>query len=265
MIRATARSAATPDRLWSLASDVERWGDRLPTVDSVRPLGSGPTGVGSRFEVRQPGLPKAVWEVTDWQPQARSFTWVSTSPGIRSTAVHAVQRRRRRIEAGPVAGVVRTPGPGPRTAHRAQGPGHGRDRGRDLRATCRAGLTGPAGLRRRFHPIREDAGRRESAWASDPVSEGERRVACSVASATGAAAHRGRDGGGSCPSWSCCCGCSSAAPSDPSPAGCRRCSRTTTPRSCRRAPSPRGCSTSSCGSPGRSPCPRSWCSSVPEA
>jgi hypothetical protein len=89
MIHATARSAATADRLWSLASDVERWGDRLPTVDSVRPLGSGPTGVGSKFEVRQPGLPKAVWEVTDWQ-QGRSFTWVSTSPGIRSTAVHTV-------------------------------------------------------------------------------------------------------------------------------------------------------------------------------
>ena len=90
MIRATARSAASPDWLWSIVSDVERWGDRLPTVDSVRPLGSGPTGVGSRYDVRQPGLPKAVWEVTDWQPQARSFTWVSTSPGIRSTAVHSV-------------------------------------------------------------------------------------------------------------------------------------------------------------------------------
>lgn len=88
MIHASARSAATPDRLWSLAGDVERWGERLPTVESVRPLGSGPTGVGSRFEVRQPGLPKAVWEVTDWQP--RSFTWVSASPGIRSTAVHTV-------------------------------------------------------------------------------------------------------------------------------------------------------------------------------
>jgi hypothetical protein len=88
MIQATARSTASPDRLWSLASDVERWGDRLPTVDSVRPLGSGPVGVGSRFEVRQPRLPKAVWEVTDWQ--GRSFTWVSSSPGIRSTAVHSV-------------------------------------------------------------------------------------------------------------------------------------------------------------------------------
>ncbi len=90
MIRATARSAATPDRLWSIVSDVERWGDRLPTVDVVRPLGRGPTAVGSKFEVRQPGLPKAIWEMTAWQQQERSFTWVSTSPGIRSTAVHTV-------------------------------------------------------------------------------------------------------------------------------------------------------------------------------
>jgi hypothetical protein len=90
MIRATARSAATPAQLWSLASDVERWGDRLPTVDSVRPLTMGPTGVGSRYEVRQPRLPRAVWEVTDWQP-GRSFTWVSSSPGVRSTAVHTVR------------------------------------------------------------------------------------------------------------------------------------------------------------------------------
>lgn len=90
MIRVTAQSASTPDRLWEIASDVERWGERLSTIDSVRPLGSGPTGVGSRFEVRQPGLPKAVWEVTDWHP-GQTFTWVSASPGIRSTAVHSVQ------------------------------------------------------------------------------------------------------------------------------------------------------------------------------
>jgi hypothetical protein len=52
MIKATARSAASPERLWSLASDVRRWGDRLPTVDSVRALGrNGPPVVGSRFEV----------------------------------------------------------------------------------------------------------------------------------------------------------------------------------------------------------------------
>ena len=91
MIRASARSAATPDRLWAIVSEVERWGDRLPTIDLVRPLGSGPAGVGSKFEVRQPGLPKAVWEISDWQP-GRSFTWVSAGPGVRSTAVHTVRQ-----------------------------------------------------------------------------------------------------------------------------------------------------------------------------
>lgn len=90
MIRASAHSGAAPERLWSVASDVQRWGDRLSTVSSVEPLGAaGAMDVGSRFLVRQPGLPKAVWEVTDVQP-GRSFTWVSTSPGIRSEAVHAV-------------------------------------------------------------------------------------------------------------------------------------------------------------------------------
>ncbi|WP_181311489.1 SRPBCC family protein [Nocardioides campestrisoli] len=88
-ITASAWSAGSADRLWALASDVERWPDRLDTVDSVRELSSGPTQVGSRFEVRQPGLPRAVWEVTDWQ--ARSFTWVSSALGIRSTAVHSVR------------------------------------------------------------------------------------------------------------------------------------------------------------------------------
>jgi hypothetical protein len=113
MIRATARSAATPDRLWALASDVERWGERLPTVDSVRPLGSGPAAVGSRYEVRQPGLPKAVWEVTDWQA-GHSFTWVSTSPGVRSAAVHTViadgdgSRLDLALDwSGPLAGLLR--------------------------------------------------------------------------------------------------------------------------------------------------------------
>ena len=113
MIRATAASAATSDKLWALASDVEHWGQNLPTVTSVTPLGTGPTAVGSRYEVRQPGLPKAVWEVTDWQP-GRSFTWESKSPGIHSTAVHTVtpdgdgSRLDLSLDwSGPLAGLLR--------------------------------------------------------------------------------------------------------------------------------------------------------------
>jgi len=130
MIHVTARSAARPDRLWSLASDVERWGDRLPTVDSVRPLGSGRAGVGSRFEVRKPGLPKPVWEVSECQ-QGRSFTWVSASPGIPRTAVHTVHDDADGSRLDPVAGLVRTPGPCPRAAPRAQGPAMVETEGRE--------------------------------------------------------------------------------------------------------------------------------------
>jgi hypothetical protein len=90
MITASSRTTGTPDRLWRLASDVERWGERLPTVTSVTRLGgAGPVGVGDRFAMRQPGLPKAVWEVTEWV-EGRRFTWVSTAPGVRSEAAHAV-------------------------------------------------------------------------------------------------------------------------------------------------------------------------------
>ena len=62
MTRATTRSTHSVEHIWGLMADVERWGELLPTVTSVRRLGGpDPTGVGSRFEVRQPGLPAAVF------------------------------------------------------------------------------------------------------------------------------------------------------------------------------------------------------------
>lgn len=85
----------------------------LPTVTSIKPLQVGPTAVGSRFEVKQPGLAKTVFEVTDWRP-GESFTWVSKQPGVRSTAVHEVRAEGdgSRLDlaldfAGPMAGLVR--------------------------------------------------------------------------------------------------------------------------------------------------------------
>lgn len=75
MTRATTRSTHSVEHIWGLMADVERWGELLPTVTSVRRLGGpDPTGVGSRFEVRQPGLPAAVYDVTVWRP-LEGFTW----------------------------------------------------------------------------------------------------------------------------------------------------------------------------------------------
>jgi hypothetical protein len=62
MIRVTARSAASPDRLWSLASDVERW-----SASPGCPRRSG----GDRLATG-------------------ALLHLGVRPGIRSTAVHTV-------------------------------------------------------------------------------------------------------------------------------------------------------------------------------
>src|SRR5690606_19416484 len=67
--------------------DLEHWADMLPTVDEVTRLDDGPIGEGSRFRLRQPGLPAATYVVTHWQPNER-FTWESRSPGVVGVADH---------------------------------------------------------------------------------------------------------------------------------------------------------------------------------
>ncbi|OFE15987.1 hypothetical protein BA895_21010 [Humibacillus sp. DSM 29435] len=93
MITSTSTSTAHIERLWSLVSDVGRWPEMLPTFTSVRALGpgvpGGPLELGSRFEVRQPALAKAVWTVTDCQPERR-FTWVACSLGVATAATHEI-------------------------------------------------------------------------------------------------------------------------------------------------------------------------------
>ena len=81
---------AATDRVWSVMTDVERWHEWTASITSVRRLDSGPFGSGARVRVKQPRLAPQNWIVTDWQ-QGRSFTWVTSGPGLRVTATHAVQ------------------------------------------------------------------------------------------------------------------------------------------------------------------------------
>lgn len=100
MYRASASSTASTADLWAVVTDVTRWPDHLDTFTSITPAADSPvaSGVGARFDVRQPGLAATVYEVTEWEPTT-SFVWVSRSAGVTTEATH-------RIEATPAGSTV---------------------------------------------------------------------------------------------------------------------------------------------------------------
>jgi uncharacterized membrane protein len=86
----TSRHIDAPTQpVWEVLFDVVRWPEWTPTIDSVERLDEGPFRVGSRAKVRQPRLPRALWEVTE-VVAGRSFTWQAKGPGMKTIARHEV-------------------------------------------------------------------------------------------------------------------------------------------------------------------------------
>ncbi|WP_214110431.1 SRPBCC family protein [Acrocarpospora catenulata] len=81
---------ASPQRVWEVFSDVERWPEWAETFESVELTEPGPLKVGSRAKIKQPKLPASVWEVTELV-DGEYFVWVSRSPGMRVTGGHRVE------------------------------------------------------------------------------------------------------------------------------------------------------------------------------
>jgi uncharacterized membrane protein len=75
--------------VWEVFSDVEHWPDWTASVTSLAGLDGPALEVGKRFAIKQPGMQKLVWQVTEIDPGS-SWIWVQRSPGALTTARHFV-------------------------------------------------------------------------------------------------------------------------------------------------------------------------------
>jgi len=81
---------ASPEHVWAVMSDVERWHEWTPTITSVRRTNAGPFRIGARARIHQPRLPPADWIVTALT-EGRGFDWESRAPGVQVLARHTVE------------------------------------------------------------------------------------------------------------------------------------------------------------------------------
>jgi uncharacterized membrane protein len=75
--------------VWEVFSDVERWPEWTASVTDLIALDGPGIALGKRFEIKQPRMPKLIWEVTEVEP-GTSWTWVQRSPGGLTVARHNV-------------------------------------------------------------------------------------------------------------------------------------------------------------------------------
>ena len=76
--------------VWDVFTDVERWPEWTASVERVVALDGPGIEVGKRFEIKQPRMPRLVWQVTDVHPGV-SWTWKQRSPGGTTLATHEVE------------------------------------------------------------------------------------------------------------------------------------------------------------------------------
>ncbi len=76
-------------RIWDMLSNLQRWPDLMESIEAVQRSDTAAMGVGSRVRIKQPKLPATQWTITSWKP-GKSFTWESTSFGLRVIARHRI-------------------------------------------------------------------------------------------------------------------------------------------------------------------------------
>ncbi|GBE67644.1 hypothetical protein MFM001_41060 [Mycobacterium sp. MFM001] len=99
--------------VWDVFSDVERWPEWTASVTRLVAIDGLGLAVGKRFEIKQPRMPKLVWEVTEVLPGS-TWTWVQRSTGGTAIARHDVVAttdartlvRQRIDQRGPIGALV---------------------------------------------------------------------------------------------------------------------------------------------------------------
>jgi uncharacterized membrane protein len=109
----TGTVEAPAEAVWELFTDIERWPALTASIREARRTDSGPLRVGSEAVIKQPGLPRARWRVTELE-EGRAFSW-ETKVGL-VTAIGGHQVTASGPDAvitltltqhGPLAGLVR--------------------------------------------------------------------------------------------------------------------------------------------------------------
>lgn len=83
---------ASPEMVWAVTEDFERWPEWTPTVTAVRKLSEKPFGAGSVVLIKQPGQPQSEWTVTEYVHQDR-FSWKTKRAGLHMIASHKVRKK----------------------------------------------------------------------------------------------------------------------------------------------------------------------------
>jgi uncharacterized membrane protein len=99
--------------VWDVFSDVEHWPEWTASVTRLVGIDGPDIAVGKRFEIKQPRMPRLVWEVTEVIPGA-SWTWVQRSPGgltvarhdVISESGHRTQVKQQLDQRGPIGSLV---------------------------------------------------------------------------------------------------------------------------------------------------------------
>lgn len=80
---------ASPDVVWAVTVDIERWPEWTPTVTSARVVGDRALGADSVARLKQPMQPLSEWRVTEFRAGER-FAWETQRIGLHMIASHAM-------------------------------------------------------------------------------------------------------------------------------------------------------------------------------